>query len=112
MGQDLDSTVHQRLLQRVRAEFLEMPGLRLTCEQARRLWGLDAETSSRLLFALVELKFLSHGADGRFSRLTEGGLPTRAHQMVQAGIPAGRSDDANRRTPGQSAGRSVRPRSK
>lgn len=28
---------------RVRGEFLEMPGLRLTMPQARRLWGLEEE---------------------------------------------------------------------
>ncbi len=32
------------LLQRVRAEYLEMPGLKLTAPQARRLWGLDCAT--------------------------------------------------------------------
>ena len=29
------------VLRRVQGEFLEMPGLRLTGAQARRLWGLD-----------------------------------------------------------------------
>ena len=28
----------------MQGEFLEMPGLRLTAAQARRLWGLDAAT--------------------------------------------------------------------
>jgi len=31
------------VLRRVQGEFLEMPGLRLTGAQARRLWGLDAD---------------------------------------------------------------------
>ena len=30
------------VLRRVQGEFLEMPGLRLTQAQARRLWGLEA----------------------------------------------------------------------
>ena len=34
------------VLQRVQGEFLEMPGLRLSEPQARRLWGLDAEQCS------------------------------------------------------------------
>ena len=32
------------LLMRIRAEYLEMPGLRLTTVQARRLWGRDDVT--------------------------------------------------------------------
>ena len=31
------------LLMRIKAEFLEMPGLQLTPLQAQRLWGLDAK---------------------------------------------------------------------
>ena len=42
----LSSTGHMNiaLVHRVRGEFLEMPGLRLTRAQAQRLWGLDEET--------------------------------------------------------------------
>ena len=29
------------LLGRIRGEYLEMPGLKLTLAQAQRLWGLD-----------------------------------------------------------------------
>jgi len=42
------------LLQRVRAEYLEMPGLKLTAPQARRLWGLDCATCDAALAALVD----------------------------------------------------------
>jgi hypothetical protein len=42
----------------IRAEYLEVPGLCLTSEQAQRLWGLDPATLEALLEALVEVKFL------------------------------------------------------
>ena len=42
----------------VQAEYLEIPGLRLTKPQARRLWGLDAHTCDALLDALVAAQFL------------------------------------------------------
>ena len=42
----------------IRAEYLEVPGLCLTSEQAQRLWGLDATTLEALLGALVDAKFL------------------------------------------------------
>ena len=48
----------EKIAQRVRAEYLEMPGLNLTREQARCLWGLDAETCDQLLAHLVESRFL------------------------------------------------------
>ena len=49
---------HQTVIQRVRGEFNEMPGLRLTPEQAARLWGLDARSCSEVLRALVSSSFL------------------------------------------------------
>jgi len=36
----------------IRAEYLEIPGLRLTKPQVERLWGLDSVTSEALLAAL------------------------------------------------------------
>ncbi len=45
-------------LQLIRAEYREMPGLRLTKPQVQRLWGLDHMTSEALLSALVDAKFL------------------------------------------------------
>jgi DNA-binding IclR family transcriptional regulator len=56
------------LIGRVRGEFLEMPGLQLTTDQARRLWGLDALTCQRLLRVLVDARFLSRTPDGRYRR--------------------------------------------
>ena len=41
------------LVARVRSEFFEMPGLRLTCDQACRLWHVDVSTCEELLEHLV-----------------------------------------------------------
>jgi hypothetical protein len=56
------------LLQRVRAEFNEMPGLRLTPAQAARLLGLDASSCQRVINALVGADFLKRAADGSVMR--------------------------------------------
>jgi len=48
------------VLRRIRAEYLEMPGLRLTAPQAQCLFGLDSETWDAVSAALVNAKFLSH----------------------------------------------------
>jgi len=58
----------QRLLQRVRAEFLEMPGLRLTRAQARRLWALDEALCDAILTALVDARFLVYSGNVAFMR--------------------------------------------
>ena len=47
-----------QVLRRIRNEFVEMPGLRLTIKQAQRLWGLNEETCSQVIQVLVEAKFL------------------------------------------------------
>ena len=62
------------ILGRIRGEYLEMPGLRLTPAQARRLWGLDAPTCDRLLASLTEEKFLCLHGDGTYGRLSDGVL--------------------------------------
>lgn len=48
------SAIDPELMQRVRAEFREMPGLRLTFQQACRLWGIDRMTCEGLVAALLE----------------------------------------------------------
>lgn len=67
----------EEVMRRVQGEFLEMPGLRLTPAQARRLWGLDAAFCDALLFALVDAKFLFRTRDGAFMRV-EQAVPVKA----------------------------------
>ena len=56
------------LLQRVRGEYLEMPGLRLTPAQAARLWNLDLATCRKVLLALTHEKFLAQSVAGTHVR--------------------------------------------
>jgi hypothetical protein len=60
------------ILDCLRGEFLEMPGLRLTLRQAQRLWGLDANRSRTLLDSLVAERFLRVTNDGSYLRASEG----------------------------------------
>ena len=62
----------QRTLQRLRGEFLEMPGLRLTVPQAQRLCGVDPAICKAVLDTLVDAKFLDRKRDGSYGRLTDG----------------------------------------
>jgi hypothetical protein len=43
---------------RIRAEFIEMPGLELTLPQAVRLWGLGLDDCRGVIDALVDTGFL------------------------------------------------------
>ena len=55
-------------LLRVRAEFLEMPGLTVTVAQAARLWALDTDVCSAVLSALEEARFLRRTRQATFAR--------------------------------------------
>ena len=48
----------EHLTARVRAEFLEMPDLRLTLSEAQRLLGLEADVCARVVDILVDREFL------------------------------------------------------
>lgn len=52
------------LVQRVRSEFLEMPGLRLTPQQAARLWQLDSSHCEQIIELLVGSAFLRWTSSG------------------------------------------------
>jgi hypothetical protein len=56
------------VLRRIRGEYIEMPGLRLTTAQAQRLWGLDRAACDVLMDALVDVTFLYRTPDGAFAR--------------------------------------------
>jgi hypothetical protein len=53
---------------RIRAEYREMPGLRLTPSQAQRLWGVAQEMCDTLMTDLVSVGFLLRTRDGAFVR--------------------------------------------
>jgi hypothetical protein len=56
------------LVDRVRGEFIEMPGLQLTMEQAARLWGMDLKSCRQVIDALVDSAFLRWTPSGRVIR--------------------------------------------
>lgn len=87
---NIESTVNkfidQRLVERLRAEYLEMPGMKLTIEQIRRLCGIDPAMCRPVLDVPVNMRFLLLNADGTYVRLTEGGtsLPPRAKAELKS----------------------------
>jgi hypothetical protein len=57
-----------RLLDRIRSEYAEMPGLRLTRDQAARLWSLPRDICERLFSELERQGFLRRLTDGAYGR--------------------------------------------
>ena len=57
-----------KLVQRIREEFEEAPGLRITIDQGVRFWALDVETCQFVLTHLHETGFLVKTVDGRYRR--------------------------------------------
>lgn len=90
------SSLEEPQLRRIRGEYLEMPGLRLTRPQAQRLWGLDEQTCVKLLEQLVDLKFLVVGANGNYMRRTEGTTSPQTPRMAKVNIQPRHSKSESR----------------
>ena len=84
MNQHLIIASTDQIVRRMRAEYLEMPGLRLTPAQAQRLWGLDAHTCLQLLESLTTAGFLVRKDNGTYGRLTDGAFTVPPVKMVKA----------------------------
>ena len=70
----------RQTIERLRGEFLEMPGLRLTVTQAQRFCGVDSTICQAVLDALVGAEFLRVNTEGIYSRVSDG-APSRRHPV-------------------------------
>lgn len=59
------------VLQRIRAEYIEMPGLSLTVNQVERLCGIERRVCELALKTLVAAGFLSVRPDGAYGRFCD-----------------------------------------
>ena len=64
-------TIRNAVSERIRAEYLEMPGMNLTTDQVARLCGMERSTCQTVLDALVEAQFLALKPDGTYVRRTD-----------------------------------------
>ena len=70
---------HHTILTRIRAEYLEMPGLHLTLDQMQRLCGVERTLCQQVLDALVATRFLRVKPNGAYARVTDGTVYPRPH---------------------------------
>jgi len=64
----MSALLYQQAFDRIRAEYVEMPGMRLTPAQVHRLSGVATAICKLVLDDLVRAKFLHLDPDGSYSR--------------------------------------------
>ena len=62
----------ERSTNAVRDEFNEMPGMRLTRRQCRRLWSLTVTQCNEILHELIQSEFLVENPSGHVRRKVDG----------------------------------------
>jgi hypothetical protein len=96
MSNGLTSPLNEEVVHRIRGEYTEMPGLRITLPQAQRLWGLDAALCRLALDCLVQTGFLRRTEAGQYLRLSDGAANTLPLRMAKAEISTS-AEPADRR---------------
>jgi hypothetical protein len=67
---------YEQAFNRIRAEYVEMPGMQLTPEQVERLSGVNCSVCRLVLDDLVRAHFLVIGRDGTYAK---GSDPNRSN---------------------------------
>ena len=79
----MESLPYRQAFDRIRAEYLEMPGMRLTAAQIQRLSGVHISICALVLDDLVRVHFLHKELDGSYARRSDGGGPVQS-RMARA----------------------------
>jgi hypothetical protein len=62
----------EEIINTIRGEFNEMPGMKLTRDQICRLWHLESTQADRLIRSLTTSGFLQKDRDNRYGRAIDG----------------------------------------
>jgi hypothetical protein len=73
----IEDAEYRHAVRRIRAEFLEMPGMRLTPTQVQRLAGVDGLVCARALDELVKSGLLRRAPSGTYIRATDSAASSR-----------------------------------
>jgi len=66
------SRCFEEVIRRIRAEYVEMPGMILVADQVERLCGVEPALCRMALDTLVQTRFLRQRADGAYVRVSSG----------------------------------------
>ena len=90
MGQNVKRAIgaspYHQAFDRIRAEYVEMPGMRLTLRQVQRLSGVDVTICQAVLEDLVRAGFLRTGIDGAYLRTSPDGPAAVDRELRRPGI--------------------------
>jgi hypothetical protein len=90
----METRAYRDAVDRIRAEYLEMPGVRLTPPQVQWLCGIELDVCVRVLEQLAAARFLYCTDEGIYARV---GARSRAVRPVMAKSTLRRSRAASRR---------------
>jgi hypothetical protein len=65
------SNATESIVNTVRGEFNEMPGMKLTRDQFCRLWHLERHVAERVIRSLTNSGFLQKDHDNRYGRVID-----------------------------------------
>jgi hypothetical protein len=88
----MNTLPYREAFDRIRAEFSEMPGMRLVPEQVERLSGLDHAVCQCVLDDLVRAKFLQRLPNGSYARVSD------TFESTSSSLPSERRFDPQMRT--------------
>ena len=71
MDSSLRNATNQ-IIEAIRGEFNEMPGMRLTHDQFCRLWHLERQDAERVISSLTASGFLRRDGNNRYGRTVDG----------------------------------------
>jgi len=87
----MNTLPYREAFERVRAEFLERPGMRLTAKEVKRWSGVDPGVYKNVLDDLVRAKFLAVLPNGGYRRLSDTSLPASSSIGAERqNVPGGR----------------------
>ena len=87
------NTVVKNCIQRIRAEYLDLPGLSLSARQAQRLSNLDSETCQLALDMMIRERFLRRTPQAQYVRCTTSSIAReRAFGLRSSALPGDYAD--------------------
>jgi hypothetical protein len=92
----METLPYRQAFDRIRAEFLEMPGMQLTPEQVERLSGVESAICKAVLDDLVRAEFLCLSANGSYCRLSDMSTSDTGRDRAESAEVRGRPRNAVR----------------
>ncbi len=81
------AVLQEPVLRRAYNHYVEIPGLRLTRAQARRLWGVDEKSCDTIIDQLIALRLIEPDDQGRLRQTLEAAAAAPKLRMAKVPDP-------------------------